>query len=394
MKKYLIYITLAFAAMLTASSCHERYVTYDDAEYVMFADTIATYPVQQDVEYFSIPVVSTVTRDYDRTFGVEIVDKGNNAIEGLHYRLQSNTVTIKAGETRADVMVHGIYDNIEAEDQLTFQLRLVMNDDLVMPLYGKDTKANLMKVCPFDINAFTGYCVFTSMFLYDYSITGSYQRLVYTAKHPTEENTIICRNWLNDGYDVTMKFHTEDQLTFQLRLVMNDDLVMPLYGKDTKAQLMKVCPFDINAFTGYCVFTSMFLYDYSLTGSYQRLVYTEKHPTEENTIICRNWLNDGYDVTMKFHPEDPLRRVVTMDEGQVASDEGSFFGTAHGDDKILVRSSSINESLFFTCGSYLYLWAEIYVEHLGAPVGTVGHFYNIMEWISDEEAERLRNEGM
>jgi hypothetical protein len=266
----------------------------------MFADTIATYPVQQDVEYFSIPVVSTVTRDYDRTFGVEIVDKGNNAIEGLHYRLQSNTVTIKAGETRADVMVHGIYDNIEAEDQLTFQLRLVMNDDLVMPLYGKDTKA----------------------------------------------------------------------------------------------QLMKVCPFDINAFTGYCVFTSMFLYDYSVTGSYQRLVYTEKHPTEENTIICRNWLNDGYDVTMKFHPEDPLRRVVTMDEGQVASDEGSFFGTAHGDDKILVRSSSINESLFFTCGRYLYLWAEIYVENLGEPVGTVGHFYNIMEWISDEEAERLRNEGM
>ena len=300
MKKYLIYITLAFAAMLTASSCHERYVTYDDAEYVMFADTIATYPVQQDVEYFSIPVVSTVTRDYDRTFGVEIIDKGNNAIEGLHYRLQSNTVTIKAGETRADVMVHGIYDNIAAEDQLTFQLRLVMNDDLVMPLYGKDTKANLMKVCPFDINAFTGYCVFTSMFLYDYSIT----------------------------------------------------------------------------------------------GSYQRLVYTEKHPTEENTIICRNWLNDGYDVTMKFHPEDPLKRVVTMDEGQVASDEGSFFGTAHGDDKILVRSSSLNESLFFTCGSYLYLWAEIYVENLGEPVGTVGHFYNIMEWISDEEAQRLRNEGM
>ena len=300
MKKYLIYITLAFAAMLTASSCHERYVTYDDAEYVMFADTIATYPVQQDVGYFSIPVVSTVTRDYDRTFGVEIIDKGNNAIEGLHYRLQSNTVTIKAGETRADVMVHGIYDNIKAEDQLTFQLRLVMNDDLVMPLYGKDTKA----------------------------------------------------------------------------------------------QLMKVCPFDINAFTGYCVFTSMFLYDYSITGSYQRLVYTEKHPTEENTIICRNWLNDGYDVTMKFHPEDPLKRVVTMDEGQVASDEGPFFGTAHGDDKILVRSSSLNESLFFTCGSYLYLWAEIYVENLGEPVGTVGHFYNIMEWISDEEAQRLRNDGM
>ena len=300
MKQILKYITLAVMAVAFACSCHERYVTYSDAEYVMFADTIKTYPVQKDVEWFSIPVVSTVVRDYDRTFGVEVIDKGNNAIENRHFRLQSNTVTIKAGENRADVMVHGYYDNLEATDSLGFQLRLVMNDNLEMPQYGRDTKAVLMKCCPFDINNFTGYCMLTSMFLYQYSIT----------------------------------------------------------------------------------------------GSYQRLVYTEKHPTEENTIICRNWLNDGYDVTMKFHPEDPLKRVVTMDEGQVASDEGSFFGTAHGDDKILVRSSNINESLFFTCGSYLYLWAEIYVENLGEPVGTVGHFYNIMEWISDEEAERLRNEGM
>ena len=300
MKQILKYITLALVAAAALSSCHERYVTYDDAEYVMFADTLQTYPVQQDVEYFSIPVVSTVKRDYDRTFGVEIIDKGSNAIENVHYRLKSNTVTIKAGETRADVLVHGLYDNIEASDSLGFQLRLVMNDELEMPLYGKDTKAVLMKVCPFDINDFTGYCVFTSMFLYDYSIT----------------------------------------------------------------------------------------------GSYQRLVYTEKHPTQENTIICRNWLNDGYDIRMTFHPEDPMRPLISIEEGQVASDEGSFFGTTHGDDKILVRTSALNDSMFFTCGSYLYLWAEIYVENLGAPVGTVGHFYNIMEWISDEEAERLKREGM
>ena len=300
MKQILKYITLALVAAAALSSCHERYVTYDDAEYVMFADTLQTYPVQQDVEYFSIPVVSTVKRDYDRTFGVEIIDKGSNAIENVHYRLKSNTVTIKAGETRADVLVHGIYDNIEASDSLGFQLRLVMNDELEMPLYGKDTKAVLMKVCPFDINNFTGYCVFTSMFLYDYSIT----------------------------------------------------------------------------------------------GSYQRLVYTEKHPTQENTIICRNWLNDGYDIRMTFHPEDPMRPLISIEEGQVASDEGSFFGTTHGDDRILVRTSAMNDSMFFTCGSYLYLWAEIYVENLGTPVGTVGHFYNIMEWISDEEAERLKREGM
>ena len=298
MRRILIYIALPLALALS-SSCQESYVTYDDAEYIMFADTLATYPVQKDVEWFSIPVVSTVRKDYDRTVGVEIIDKGNNAIENLHYRLQSNTVTIKAGETRADVLVHGYYDNIEATDSIGFQLQLVMKDELVMPLYGKQTKAVLMKSCPFDINDFTGYCVLTSMFLYNYSIT----------------------------------------------------------------------------------------------GSYQRLVYTEKHPSEDNVIICRNWLNDGYDVTMTFHAEDPMKPLVTMESDQVASDEGSFFGTTHGDDKILVTNSPLYESIFYPCGRYLYIWTEMYVENLGVPVGTVGHFYNIMEWISDEEADRLKNEA-
>lgn len=300
MKHILRYIAIPLLALLSAA-CQERYVTYDDAEYVMFADTLATYPVQKDVEYFSIPVVSTVVRDYDRTFGVEIIDKGSNAIENLHYRLQSNTVTIKAGETRADVLVHGYYDNIE----------------------------------------------------------------------PT------------------------DSLGFQLQLVMNDKLEMPYYGKQTKAVLMKSCPFDINSFTGYCVLTSMFLYDYSLTGRYQRLIYTEKHPTEENMIICHDWYNDGYDVTMTFNADDPMKLLVTMDPDQVASDEGSFFGTAHGDDKILVTNSALYDSIFYPCGSYLYLWVHVYVENLGVSVGTVGHYYNIMEWVSDEEADRLkREEGM
>ena len=300
MKQIIKYMTLAFLAVVASIGCKERYVTYSDAEYVMFADTLATYPVQDTVEYFSIPVVSTVVRDYDRTYGVEIIDKGSNAIESVHYRLQSNTITIKAGENRADVMVHGYYENIEATDSLGFTLQLVMDEKYVMPLYGKQTKAVLMKSCTFDINDFTGYCVLTSMFLYNYSVT----------------------------------------------------------------------------------------------GSYQRLVYTEKHPTEKDMIICRNWINDGYDVTMRFNSEDPMKPFVTMDEGQVASDEGSFFGISYGDAKLLVTNSSLYNSVFYPCGRYLYIWTEMYVENLGTPVGTVGHFYNIMEWVSDEEGERLKKEGI
>ena len=84
MKQIIKYMTLAFLAVAALTGCKERYVTYSDAEYVMFADTLATYPVQKDVDYFAIPVVSTVVKDYDRTFGGEVIDKTSNAIENRH----------------------------------------------------------------------------------------------------------------------------------------------------------------------------------------------------------------------------------------------------------------------------------------------------------------------
>ena len=95
MKQIFKFIAISFAAVMAFSACQERYVTYDGDEYVMFADTLAVYPVMEGAEEFSIPVVSTVVRDYDRTFGVEVIDRLSNAIERKHYSLESNTITIK-----------------------------------------------------------------------------------------------------------------------------------------------------------------------------------------------------------------------------------------------------------------------------------------------------------
>ncbi len=308
MKRIYIYITLAFVAALSFTGCHEQYVTYSDAEYVMFADTMAIYPVQtkggKDKDgnivdsTFTIPVVSTVIKDYDRTFGVEILDKGSNAIEKKHYHLESNTITIKAGQNRADVLVYGHYSNIEDVDSLGFELSLVMNENLEMPMWGKTTKAVMMKSCPFNIEDFTGYCILSSMFLYNYSITGEYQRLIKTEK------------------------------------------------------------------------------------------------VDDNTILCKNWIADGYDVLIKFDATDPMKPFVTIPSDQVACDEGSSFGIAYGDDRVLVEHSPLAESVFYPCGKYLYLWAHMYVEDIGVPVGTVGHFYHVMEWVSDEEGKRLEREGL
>mgnify|MGYP003291224798 FL=1 len=296
MKQIFKFIAISFAAVMAFSACQERYVTYEGDEYVMFADTLAVYPVMEGAEEFSIPVVSTVVRDYDRTFGVEVIDRLSNAIERKHYSLESNTITIKAGETRADVKVRGHYENIGEADSLGFALQLVMKDELVMPLYGKQTKAVIMKT-----------------------------------------------------------------------------------GK-----------FDRSKFTGYCVLSSMFLQNYSQNGGYNRLVYTEPHPTLNNTIICRNWLKDGYDVELTFNDEDPLMPVVTMAR-TVAGDQGSFFGTSYGQwgDKLYVRSSNLAQSIFYPLGGYLYIWTEFSVDEYGI----VGDFYNVMQWVTDEEAERIMREG-
>ena len=295
-------VVVAFVALL--SSCHERYVTYSDKEYIMFADSISTNIVLEDQEYFTVAVSSTVARDYDRTIGVEIIDEGSNAIEGYHYRLLSNSVTIPAGKLAGEVRVHGYYGNIEATDSLGFGLRLVMPESL--------------------------------------------------------------------------KFDS---------LYKNSDR--------TKVTMAKVCPYSIDNFTGWCVVTSLMIYNYPGTNeSYQRLVKCEKHPTEKECIIVRNFLYDGYDITMRFNAEDPANMHIEMDNDQVLSDEASVFGQILGDNHILCGESPYNVSFFNSCQRFATLWLNVYVYDLGDPIGTVGQFYNILEWVSDEEAERLQREGM
>lgn len=300
--KKIYFILSAFVAMAAMVACDEEYVTYNDAEYVMFAEEQSTNMVLADQEYFTVPVASTVACDYDRTFGVEVVDKGSNAIEGKHYRLLSNSVTIPAGELATDVKVAGLYENIEPTDSLGFVLKLVMPEQLKFNLY--------------------------------------------------------------EGSD------------------------------QTKVVMYKSCPFDRNNFTGWCILTSLLLRDYPGTNqSYQRLIFTEAHPTEPNTVILRSAFYDGYDLTITFNPENPANPLVTMDKDQVVSDEASVFGQILGDNHILGTHSFYYPSYFNSCQHFVELWMQVYVENLGESVGTVGHFYNILEWISDEEAERLQREN-
>lgn len=299
---YKLLSSFALAAALF-SACNKSGAGFD-ADYIMFADTLAVYPVIEN-ETFKVPVVATVARDYDRTFAVEVVDKGSNAIENYHYRLRSNTIVIPAGKNRVDVEVEGLYDNIDPADSLGFTLRLVIPEENEMPVYGSDAKFNV----------------------------------------------------------------------------------------ETKCVLMKICPFDINTYSGYCLLTSTYLLNYSLDGSYQRLIWTEPSDSQENTIVCHDWLYDGYDINLTLHPEDPMEPLVSVEKDQVIADEWTAFGIIRGDNKIRVESSNVYPSYMYGCENYLTVAFRVYVTTLGGEYGTVGYYYNIMEWIPEEEAERLMKEN-
>ena len=309
--KKILYILMAVAVAAGVVSCKEQYVTYNDAEYLMFSDTLSTNAVVEGGNYFKVAISSTVARDYDRTYAVEIIDKGSNAIEGVHYRLKSNTFTIPAGKLAANVEVCGIYENIEPTDSLGFTLQLVMPEALKWDLYPKHnrTKVVMFKACPFDINEWGG-----------------------TEQEPR-----------------------------------------------------------------YCLLTSALLYSYPGTNvSYSRLAKCYKHKNKPNTVIMDDLFYDGYDVELTFNAENPSEPILTMAADQVIGDELSVFGIEHGDGKILAQSSPAGAyvSSYNSCQKFAQLYVRVYIKNFSALVGYVGDFYNILEWVSKEEAEEIMREGL
>lgn len=218
---------MAGVAALTIS-CDAEYVTYNEGEHIMFADSLSVLAIQNSDEIFEITIGATSTCNYDRTLGIEVLESRSNAIEGYHYEILSNTVTIKAGENVTNVLVRGNYDNIQINDSIGFILNIVAGEETEWDLYenGQETKVLLYKTKPFDINDFTGYAVVSSTFLYNY--TNSMKRLIHSEVDPENENTIILHDYIYDGYDVKIKFDTTDVLN---PLIEMEDQVMVSTGE-------------------------------------------------------------------------------------------------------------------------------------------------------------------
>lgn len=300
MKKLLIGCMAAVAALIAFSGCDQDKVVYSGPNYLMFSDTLYTYAVQETNEIFNVPVSATVPADYDRTFGVEVIDKESNAVEGKHYKILSNTVTIKAGEMSTDVKVQGLYKNIGITDALGFALRLVIPDTEQWSLYKNEAKVVMQKICPFDIKNFKGYCKVTSSYL------------------------------SSDYYPKKV----------DLRLVTSDIVE----GK-------------------------------------------------ENTIVVHDLYFDGYDMEIKFNRKDVLEPLVEMEE-QICGSTGEAFNTIHGDGKLRLNQPTAYTSFYSTNENFILQYVTMSVNNKdGSYYGTVGTFVNVLEWISEAEAEKLKEQG-
>lgn len=300
MKKLLIGCMAAVAALIAFSGCDQDKVVYSGPNYLMFSDTLYTYAVQETNEIFNVPVSATVPADYDRTFGVEVIDKESSAVEGKHYKILSNTVTIKAGEMSTDVKVQGLYKNIGITDSLGFALRLVIPDTEQWSLYKNEAKVVMQKICPFDIKNFKGYCKVTSSYL------------------------------SSDYYPKKV----------DLRLVTSDIVE----GK-------------------------------------------------ENTIVVHGLYFDGYDMEIKFNRKDVLEPLVEMEE-QICGSTGEAFNTIHGDGKLRLNQPTAYTSFYSTNENFILQYVTMSVNNKdGSYYGTVGTFVNVLEWISEAEAEKLKEQG-
>ena len=299
-KKILFSTIISLGVLAGFTSCDEERIVYSGPQYIMFADTLSVLGVENNGEYADIYISATKAMDKDQTLAVEVIEQESSAIEGVHYTIESNTVVIKAGELCTSVRIRGHYENLTVEEELPeIKLRLISPENTQWDLY-------------------------------------------------------------------------EDK------------------GLETKVMLQKVCPFDINAFSGYAMVTSTFLYNYM--GSYNRLIKTEVDSTAENTVILRDFYYEGYDVKVRFTTDDPLNPLIEMDDQPLAT-TGEAFGTIYGDGMLHVYQPSSYVSYYSSCEKFIYQYITIWVPGMEAGYNTVGTFIQALEWISDDEARIYQSQG-
>lgn len=288
-------LLVAFGTLLLTAlvGCESERTQYDGPSYITFSAERHDLGVMDSEEWFEIPITATHTVDHDRNVGVEIIAARSSAVYGMHYTIESTTVTIPAGKLNGMLRIKGYPEAISVSEMLGITLNLVIEEDEISEEHGTETEIYLHKCCPLDMNAFTGYAVLTS---------------TWTMEFMNAESTLV-------------KTHLDE--------------------------------------------------------------------TTPNTIVVESMYYEGYDIRLTLNADNRLEPLVEMPEAQVAGSTGEAFGTIYGNGKLMMEQSEESASYYSPCEGFVLQYVTMYVEE----VGTVGTFAHVLEWISDDEAERIMREG-
>ena len=186
-----------------------------------------------------------------------------------------------------------------------------------------------------------------------------------------------------------------DNRSVTLRLILEDENIGQI--TECRVELQHCCPFDITRFEGYAVLTSTWCMQYMNSDS--RLVHTHVEK-DDNVVVIEDMLYEGYDIRVKLDSSDRLNPIAKLCGVQTLASTGEAFGTIYGDGKVLIAEAADYDSasmdlsgyvsFYSMCEGFMMLYTVMYVE----GVGEVGMFGNIVEWISDDEAERIMREGL
>lgn len=278
MKRLLIIIGVFVLFAGGFAACDKNEPKYEGPDYAMFADTLTVCPVVETGEATVVEFGVTRAAGHDRTFAVEIIDAGSNAVDGYHYILENPTVTIPAGERAGSVRVRGIYDHVADTDSLGFRLRLVAPEEMNWDLYGIETKVRLQKVCPFILENFTGYAVVRSAFFQLYKPKDQ-ERIITTSVAEGKENTIVLHDFFYDGYDAELVFDNSDILDPRVKiqdciLGTTQEAFSAIYG-DAQLRMTdyKVVPSLFSTCGNYAsLFSTIYVKDFGTVGSFQTII--------------------------------------------------------------------------------------------------------------------------
>lgn len=222
----------------------------------------------------------------------------------------------------------------------------------------------------------------------------------------SKSNAIEYRHYVLEDYNVVIpagerigsvkvrgisdNINVEDSIGITIQLICDDSEEWSMYGTETHILLRKACPLDMNAFTGYAMLTSTFLMNYS--ASMNRLVKTSIDPEDPTGLIIHDCLYDDFDVKVHFTDNDILNPLIKFDDQVVASTVEAF-GTIYGDGNIHVREVAGYKSYYHTCQGFMVMYFNMYVSGMPEQSNQVGTFVNILEWISDGEAEDMIRNG-